>query len=213
MPLSDLDSAVAHGARLDAAALDACFRRSPRTRSCSRRHDDARERQRRGARADLDLAAREHAGPRRSRLGRSTYTRPVRVPLWTVGATTRTLPLSVAPSAVVTRTVWPTFKSRMRASGTSPRHSMRPWRSRRSISPPACAIWPDGDGARGDHAVVGRDDARVSQLQLGGGEIGLRRLRRARAPRALRSSGARVLRRTRRPSHRATRRGAGSRSR
>ena len=64
------------------------------------------------------------------------------MPAWIVGATTRIVPVTTAPSAVEIETGSPGLSSESRASGASPRHSMRPLRRRRSISEPACAIWP-----------------------------------------------------------------------
>ena len=81
-------------------------------------------------------------GRRRSSAGRSTYTTAVRSFAEIVGATTRIVPWNGVPSAVVTLTPCPGAKSLMRVSGASPRHSMRPLRKMRSISPPACAICP-----------------------------------------------------------------------
>ncbi len=122
----------------------------------------------------------------------------------------RTLPVSSTPSAVVTRADWPTFTSRMRAFG----HFGTPLDAALAQQAQHFAArlrdLADDDRARRDHAVIGRNDARVAEFEFRGGEIRRGRFH-SRARGEIFALQALALRaRTRRPSLRATPRDAGS---
>ena len=74
--------------------------------------------------------------------GKSTYTMPTRLAASSVGEMLRTVPVTLSPELVRTVTASPTCTRAMSWPEISARHSMRPWRTMRNISVPACGTAP-----------------------------------------------------------------------